>query len=203
MLIYDIEIKKAIQGKNEEVLPEIEYCAGWHDHKNMGVSCVCAYDYEQKRYRTFFEDNCAEFLALALTHNILVGFNNIGFDNKVLIAQGWFPDFVNGMPYLWNQKSYDILQEIWIGAGLAPEFLYPSHIGYGLDKVVKACGLAAGKTGHGAIAPIDYQKGNYGSLVDYCLADVWLTRKLLDLIIETGMVINPNTGKAISIRKPF
>lgn len=207
MLIYDIEIEKAIEGKNDGFrLEGIKYCDGWHDHKGMGVSCVCAYDYEQDRYRTFFKDNCAEFLAIALTHDILIGFNNIGFDNKVLLAQQWFPMKVNGMPYLWDQKSYDILLEIWIAAGLGPKFVYPSHAGYGLDAVIKAnaeiLGASFGKTGHGAVAPIDFQSGNYGRLVDYCLSDVWLTKKLFDLIYSGSVLIDPKTGKDMILRKP-
>ncbi len=206
MLIYDIEIRKAIRGKNEESRHGVEYCEGWHDHKGMGISCVCAYDYEQDRYRTFFKDNYAEFLALALTHDILIGFNNIGFDNKVLLAQEWFPMEVNGMPYLWDEKSYDILREIWIAAGLGPEFIYPTHAGYGLDAVIKAnaeiLGGSFGKTGHGVIAPVDFQSGNYGSLVDYCLTDVWLTKKLFDLIYRGSILIDPKTGKDLIVRTP-
>jgi len=34
MIFYDCEIKKAIPG--DVILPGIEYCAGWHDQKNMG-----------------------------------------------------------------------------------------------------------------------------------------------------------------------
>jgi len=197
MLVYDIEIKKAIASKNEDVRQGIEYCEGWHDHKNMGISCICAYDYYEKRYRAFCADNIAHFYDLADQHDTLVGFNNIGFDNRVIVC-----NMPSSEVYL-KDKSYDILREIWIGAGIGPVFKYPSHAGYGLDAVVKSCGLASGKTGHGAVAPVDYQRGNYGALIDYCLADVWLTKKLLDLIIETGMVINPKTQKAIAVRKPF
>jgi hypothetical protein len=206
MLIYDIEIEKAIEGKNDGRLEGIEYCDGWHDHKGMGISCVCAYDYDQDRYRTFFRDNCAEFLALALSHDILIGFNNIGFDNKVLSCHEWLPGKVNGEPYDWDSKSYDILREIWIAAGIGPEFVYPSHAGYGLDEVIKAnaeiLGGNFGKTGHGAIAPVDFQSGNYGSLVDYCLADVWLTKKLFDLIYSGSVLIDPKTGKDLIFRMP-
>lgn len=208
MLIYDIEIEKAIEeGKNDGFRIEgVKYCDGWHDHKGMGISCVCAYDYEQDRYRTFFKDNCAEFLALALSHDTLIGFNNIGFDNKVLLAQEWFPMEVNGMAYLWDEKSYDLLREIWIAAGLGPKFVYPTHAGYGLDAVIKAnaeiIGGNFGKTGHGAVAPVDFQSGNYGRLVDYCLSDVWLTKKLFDLVYSGSILIDPKTGKDLILRTP-
>lgn len=205
MIIYDIEIKKAIADKKHPQQPNIEYCEGWHDHKNMGISCICAYDYEQDRYRTFFEDNMNEFTILAAQADFIVGFNNIGFDNKVIYANGFFDiqqSENSGLNIDFDAKSYDILQEIWIADGLAPEFHYPSHIGYGLDNVVKTNFPKLGKTGHGAIAPIDFQRGNYGTLVDYCLADVWLTKKVLDLILETGLIKNPVGEGLLKIRKP-
>jgi len=33
-LVYDIEIVKAIRGRDEPRLDGIEYCDGWHDHAN-------------------------------------------------------------------------------------------------------------------------------------------------------------------------
>ena len=150
MIVYDIEIKKAIAGKNDELLDGIEYCGGWHDHSNMGISCICAYDYRQDRYRTFCDDNMAEFQALACDADLLVGFNNIGFDNKVIRANGLFDIKSNVSGSIdFDAKSYDILREIWVADGLSPEFHYPSHIGYGLDNVVQ-CNFGFGKTGHGA-----------------------------------------------------
>ena len=196
MIIYDIEIRKAIQNKGEELRPGIKYCDGWQDHVNMGVSCICAYDYTTDRYRTFFEDNMDEFSVLIYDQDRVVGFNNIEFDNKVIAANGIVDE------QLINSKSYDILRQIWTACDLGPKFEYPSHIGYGLDAVVKANGLAGGKTGHGAIAPVDYQEGKYGSLVDYCLADVWLTKKVLDKIIRTGTLISPKDGKTLRLVRP-
>lgn len=38
-LIYDIEIVKGIPDKKKTMLEGIEYCAGWEDHANMGISC--------------------------------------------------------------------------------------------------------------------------------------------------------------------
>jgi len=199
MLIYDIEIKKAIAGKNEEVLPDIDYCEGWHDHENMGISCVCAYDYKQDRYRTFFGDNMDIFMSLIVEQrSLIIGFNNIGFDNKVISKTTGYD-----LSRL-NNKSYDILREVWISKGYDPDkFFWKTHGGYGLDDIAKAnLPGGIGKTGHGAIAPIDYQKGRWGSLVDYCLADVWLTKKVFDLIMQFGQLLCPKTNEVMKIRKP-
>ena len=39
-------------------------------------------------------------------------------------------------------------------------------------------------------------------VVDYCLADVCLTKRLLDRVIRSGQIINPKTGEWILVRKP-
>ena len=148
MLIYDCEIIKAIQGKNEELRQGIEYCQGWRDFENMGISCIGAYDYEEDRYRVFCADNFADFQSLVDGHDVIVGFNSIGFDNKLCAANAILvPD----------EKSYDILVEVWLAAGLGPLFEYPSHIGFGLDAICQA-NFGQKKTGHGAVAPVQWQQ---------------------------------------------
>lgn len=190
MLVYDLEIKKAILGKNDQPVEGVEYCEGWKDSVGMGVSCVCCYDYITDRYRVFMEDNMPDFALLVDSREVIIGYNNIGFDNKVLAHMGTDPS-EQSLEYL-NKKSYDILAEIRAAGG-----------GWcGLDAMVKANGLGAGKTGNGAMAPVWYQAGRIGKLVDYCMADVWLTKKLLDKIIKGETLISSKTGQVINIRKP-
>ncbi len=193
-LIYDIEIKKAILGKNEEPIDGIDYCAGWHDHANMGISCICAYDYAADRYRVFMDDNYAEFAALVAARDVIVSFNGIAFDNRVCAAHGIaVPD----------DKSYDILVELWRAAGLGPQFAYPTHLGFGLDAACEA-NFGLRKTGHGARAPVQYQRREYGALVDYCLNDVALTKRLLDEAIRNrGQLRDPrNRENTLTLQLP-
>lgn len=194
-LIYDIEIRKAVPDRKGQRVAGIEYCEGWHDHKNMGVACIGAYDYKEQRTRLFMEDNLGEFFKLCCERDLLVGFNQIAFDDAVLATvEAKHPNVTS--------KRYDILVELWIAAGLAPEFAFPSHIGFSLD----ACGLAnfgQRKTGNGASAPADYQRGRIGTLVDYCLNDIALTKKLFDRIVETGVPADPRAAKnSLKLRQP-
>lgn len=193
MLIYDIEIKKAIPSKNKPRLEDIDYCEGWTDYGNMGISVVCVYDYATDRYRVFTDSNKDEFFLLLDSSDVIVGFNNIGFDNNI-INTCW-----DMMP---EDKCYDILREIWAGAGLSPDFNRETHSGYGLDDV---CGVNFGlqKSGNGAMTPVEWQRGLYGNVIDYCLYDVKLTKLLLDKIISDGYVRNPKSpGTIIEVRKP-
>ena len=192
MLIYDLEIKKAIPlsgSKNKDV----EYCGGWTDYENMGISVMGVYDYSADRYRVFTDSNKEEFFLLLDSSDILVGFNNIGFDNKVINAC-W-----GNMP---EDRCYDILREIWDGAGLGPDFNRDTHSGYGLnDLCLVNFGLQ--KSGNGAIAPVEWQRGWYGNVIDYCLNDVRLTKHLLDKIISDGYIRHPETPDSIiEVRRP-
>lgn len=194
MFVYDCEIIKAIQSKNEDRLKGIEYCDGWQDHENMGISVVCGYDYFTDRYRVFMADNLINLQAVLLDHpGPLVGFNNIGFDNKLLRANGLKVD---------DSKCYDILKEIWISDGLSPEFQYPSHIGYSLDDLLLANFTGIAKSGHGAMAPVLWQQKRYAEVVDYCLEDVRLTKKVLDRILRSGRLLNPKNGKPLLVPRP-
>lgn len=191
MLVYDIEIVKGILGKNEERLPGIEYCAGWGDHANMGVSVICAYDYDTDRYRVFCADNIVDFVELARSSRPLVGFNSLSFDDRVLAANG------NTVT-----TEYDLLVELWRAAGLSPTWGGMSHAGFPLDKVAKANGLT-GKTGSGALAPVLWQRGQYGQVIDYCLEDVRLTKKVLDRVLRCGSLNDPrDPSKMLTIRRP-
>lgn len=193
MIVFDIEIKKGILGKNETRHPDIEYCKGWNDHQAMGISVICAYDYGENRYRVFCADNMPGFQGLVNRHNVIVGFNNISFDNQVCKANGIV------VP---EDKSFDLLREIWKAAGLGPVFRYPSHLGYGLDAVVKANFPQYGKTGHGAMAPVQWQRGQIGAVIDYCASDVWLTKLLMDMVLAGKPIKCPKTGEPLAIEPP-
>lgn len=194
MFIYDAEIIKAIQGKNEDRIQRIEYCEGWQDHKNMGISVVCGYDYFTDRYRVFMADNFTALQGVLLAHpGPLIGFNNIGFDNKLLRA--------NGIAIA-DEKCYDILSEIWKADGLTAWFEYPTHIGYSLNNILSSNFPNLQKSGHGALAPVLWQQKQYAEVVDYCLEDVRLTKKVLDKILRTGNLINPKNGNVLKIPRP-
>ncbi len=194
-LVYDIEIEKAIAGKGAPLVG-IDYCEGWHDHEGMGISVICAYDYVTDRYRAFMKDNFEGFVSLLNAREIIVGFNNISFDNRVIEAHGLMTTVAT------EPRSYDILAEMWRAAGLDPtSFHWKSHGGYGLDETAKA-NLNHQKTGHGELAPVQWQRKEYGAVVDYCLADVWLTKALFDKVISDGSLISPKDGSTLQMKKP-
>ncbi len=192
MIIYDIETENAILGRNEFAKDGIKYCGGWTDFAGMGISVICAHDLSTERTRVYLKDNLGEFAALVERCDCVVGFNNHRFDDLLLKAHGI--EIPAG-------KSYDILEEVWRGLGLGMTYRYETHGGLSLDSIVYA-NLRHRKTGSGATAPIDWQEGRLGKVIDYCLADVELTRRLLVKIINCGRLKNPKTGEEFNIRKP-
>jgi hypothetical protein len=198
ILVYDCEIIKAIPPENDaDRIEGIEYCEGWRDFDNMGISVICGYDYLKNRYRVFMKDNFNELQKLMNERDILVGFNSRAFDDNLCFANGF-----NIAP----EKSYDILIEVWLARGLGDKFdadKAHQYLGLGLDNLAQE-NLGRGKTGNGALAPIQWQQGKYGIVTDYCLADVELTKGLLDLILKNGKLkdCHENTkGNILKLRR--
>lgn len=192
ILIYDLEIIHAIPPKNGgNRIEGIIYCQGWDDHANMGISVIGAYDYQEDRYRVFLKDNFAEFAQLCCNRQLLAGFNNIGFDNKILNAD----EFIFPMPQI-EARAYDLCVEIKKAAGVDK---YTSD--YSLEKICQA-NLKISKSGRWDLAPVLWQRHQRRTVIDYCLEDVWVTRRLMDLVLHEMPIIDPVNGKELWIPKP-
>jgi hypothetical protein len=192
-IIYDCEIIKAIQNKNGSKIEGIAYCDGWRDFAGMGVSVIGVYDYVEDRYRVFCQDNADKFALLMGERDLWVGFNNIPFDNP-LIRSAW--DWVIDDKY-----CYDLLREIWAANNLGPEFSFKTHGGYGLDAVCEK-NFGTKKSGNGAFAPVLWQQGKRGEVIDYCLNDVRLTKQLFDAVLAGKPLMNPKGGPDLLLRVP-
>jgi hypothetical protein len=189
MLIFDIEIANPIAPKNPaEREAGLFYARDFNDYENMGIACIGVFDYTADKYRVFGEYELDQFRELLDAHDVSVGYNNIRFDNNVLKA--------NNIVVLPN-KSYDILAEIYSALGSFQK-------GCKLDDVIKAnFPNTPGKTGSGADAPIDWQKGYHTRVIDYCLNDVRLTKMLLDRILRFGWIKNPiSPDKTLRMKRP-
>ena len=190
LIIYDIEIINAIPPNDEkERIPGIHYCKGWDDKAGMGIACLVAYDTQDSRIRVFQNDNLPKFAELVANRDAIMGWNNHNFDDPVLIANHI------AIPC---EKSIDLAAILWKAAGIA-EGQRPS--GMGLDAVCTANGLP-GKTGHGADAPIDWQQGRPGKVIDYCLGDVYALLRLYRRIAGCGGFRDPRQGNWIHVQVP-
>ena len=187
MIIYDIEIENPIPPENGQLVPGIKYSKGWNYPATMGIACIGVYNYARDTYRVFGEFELDEFKELISKHDVLVGFNNIGFDNLVLrTCNVEIPD----------SKCYDILAEIYRSLGSRQK-------GCKLENVIKANNFPASKNGDGAKAPILWQQKYYTKVIDYCLNDVYMTKLILDRILHWGHIKNPiNPNQLLRMRRP-
>lgn len=198
ILIYDCETIKAVMPDyaNQAKIEGIEYCEGWHDHSNMGISVIGTYNNWTKESIAYvnFDDilpmdkepswrPLSEFQELLNQADVLVGFNNQSFDDNLIKANGFtIPE---------NILNYDILVEIWKAVGIEPPFVYPTHAGYSLKQTCEANGLPP-KTGDGANAAVQWQRGEHKKVIDYCLNDIKITTELLRKIMSNdGWLVNP------------
>jgi len=190
LIIYDCEIQNAIPVKGEPKIKGIRYCSGWRSFLEMGISVICVYDYDTNGFRVFCQDNLEEFGDLAWSTDMVVGFHNWNFDDPLIEAHGV------GIP---EKRSYDLYKEIY----KAHNFSMARRVGgMKLDECVKANFPDKGKTGDGAMAPVLWQQGKIGTVIDYCMQDVYLTKCLLDLVIQ-GKFVSPKTGRILRVRGPL
>lgn len=185
MIILDVEIKKAILGRNDIPRTGIEYCEGWRDFAGMGIACVCTFDVTSGLSRVFLEEDLQDLQGY-LDGKPTSGFNTRRFDLQLLAQHKIEVD---------RARHYDMLERIWVALGLDPDRFVPkTHGGWSLDAV---CGATLGqqKSGNGALAPIWWQQGQRGRVIDYCLRDVWLEGKLLQHIMQVGHVEREGYGR--------
>jgi len=188
MLVYDVEIEKLIPDKKEPNDPKFEYCNGWGDHSGMGISIVGAYDFTEGVARIFMKDNLHELFKMMDEADRIVGFNNESFDDKIIAAAGYdIPD----------EKSWDLYHAIKDAADAGK---YAK--GYNLDN---CCWVNLGmrKSGHGEMAPKLWQMGHIGTVVDYCLRDIMLTYKLLEMAMAQPLLDPGGSGNRIFVKSPL
>lgn len=198
-LIYDCEIVNAIAGPKDRV-HGITYCDGWDDKANMGISVICAYSYLFEEYTVWFGSDLMDFIAYMNLHTRLIGFNHIKFDNELLMAvsrsYGLDSDLVHKS--IANLYHFDILREAYIAYEIDayPVIFTKLHKGFKLDNF-SLSNFRARKTGDGALAPVLWQQGKKSEVVNYCLNDVKLTKRLYDRILNDGFLLHPVDMEAV------
>ena len=189
-LLYDCEIIKCIPPKTGALDPDLEYCNGWEDYANMGISVVgwavlgegaSISDFSDPAHFEYFR---SELAAKAVN---VIGFNSRNFDDRLMAANG-----IN------ITTTYDLLEEVRIAAGFeAHRESVPKGFSYSLDAIARANGTQ--KTCSGALAPVLWQQGRKLAVIDYCLNDVHITKLLLNLGLA-GELADPNTGNLLQLR---
>jgi DEAD/DEAH box helicase domain-containing protein len=168
-IVFDIETK---YGADD--------VGGWKNADKMGMSVAVAYSLEDNEYLYFEESNMGSFLSLLENARLLVGFNIINFDIKVLSGYGKLN--ISHIPKL------DILLNVKMITGRL----------FSLDKLASAT-LKAQKSGNGLQALKWYEEGNMEKLFEYCKHDVELTRDILFFGLKEKFIYAPAGENIIKV----
>ncbi len=174
-LVFDIETKNSFDD-----------VGGRENLKDLDVSVVAVYSYDEDKYFCFDEHELPALGEMLRRAKLIVGFASKRFDIPVLGK--YFSFNVASIPH------YDILEEVEEKLG--------RRIGLG---ILAEANIGAGKTGHGMEAIELYRRGEIEKLKEYCVNDVKITKEIFDLIREKGYLWIPdrNTSQMKKLELPY
>jgi DEAD/DEAH box helicase domain-containing protein len=154
---------------------------GWGNTHQMGVSCSVVYDSVSDDFRVFTQEQTSELGEYLGKFSLVVGFNLIKFDYRVLKGQSSF-DF-HSLPTL------DILVDV------------EKRLGHRLSLDHLACHtLGAGKSASGLLALKWWKEGKMDKIIEYCKQDVVLTRDLYRFGLGSGYLVYQNkSGRKVRV----
>ena len=132
---------------------------GWNRADKMGVSCAILYDSKTDTYLEYFQKDIDALSNDLGTYDLVIGFNIISFDYKVLSGLSNF-DF-------YSLPTLDILLKVH------------KRLGYrlSLDHLAGQT-LGCRKSADGLMALQWWQEGRMDKIIEYCKQDVKVTRDL-------------------------
>ena len=130
---------------------------GWDNFAGMGVSVATSYDSATSRFYSFEESEIAGLIDQILNAGLVVGYNHLRFDYRVLSAYS-DADF-------WSVPSFDMLVAVTATLGHRLK----------LDHIVKPT-LNAKKTTDGTQAVRWVRNGEIDRVIEYCMNDTKITR---------------------------
>jgi len=199
-VVFDLEIKKQIVPANpdernthqNELIEKGEAVAGWEQAHTAGISSGVAYCIEEDRYY-IYGDNYSDHSDLAdqlAAADHVIGFNHWNFDYALLAETVGLPlSHITDIDSPPGERDLDLLQMAWAGHGKRV-----FGRGFSLGNLCEA-NFGEGKNGNGAHAPILYQQGKWGQLLNYNVRDVELTAKLHRFMQGTGHLFREHGGK--------
>ena len=149
VIYFDVETQRAAQ----------EVVGGWKYPERFGLALAVAYDTHDHSYKSYTEATVADLIELLHTADLIVGFNHLRFDHKVLSA--YTTADLQSLP------NFDMHAQLWADERLR----------VGLDKLGQYT-LGRGKTSDGLASIHWWQQGHIDKIEEYCKQDVALTKDL-------------------------
>jgi DEAD/DEAH box helicase domain-containing protein len=153
---------------------------GFKNAHAMGISVAVAYDFTDNKYSVFLENEISNFIEMLENAKIIIGFNIIHFDLKVLSGYQKL-----NLEYI---AKLDIFSDIKIITGRR----------FSLEKLANAT-LSTKKSGNGLLALKWYNEGKIDLIAEYCKKDVEITKDLLLFGIKNKYLYAPVEASIIKI----
>lgn len=189
--VYDCEIIRCIPKPGQPNNPKYEYCKGWDDFFNMGISVIAVADIETDAVNTFLFDEFDVFVELwegLSSDEQIVGFNSKQFHDNLLMANDLAGD-EEGI------TTFDLAQEIRKAVyGNDDWDSQPSLDSYSLTALCGANGQHYMPSK--AMSAKMWQDSKHDEVISKCVNNVTATRNLLVKFLN-GDLIDPNTGNRL------
>jgi DEAD/DEAH box helicase domain-containing protein len=165
MLFFDLETKFSA----EEV-------GGWHHVMDMGMSVGVIWDTHDQDFHVYLEHQVPALIAHLRKADLIVGFNHVEFDLRVLAGHQSTPESRHRTYLeLVTLPHFDMLTELkkLLGHRLK------------LDSLARPT-LQVGKSADGLQALAWYKEGRLDLIIAYCKQDVEVTRRLYEHALQHG-----------------
>ncbi len=166
-----------------ETIRSADEVGGWQRAEKMGISVAVVYDSQLDGYVIYLEDEIDRLVDHLVSLDLIVGFNNKRFDNRVL--SGYSTVQLDALP------TIDLLEEV------------SNHLGYrlSLDRLAEHT-LGTKKSADGMQALKWYKEGKIREICEYCRQDVEITKNLFLHGLENGHLLFKNKAGNI-VRLPL
>ena len=147
---------------------------------DLSLSVVCIYDYDTNSYSHYLEEDLPKLWSILESADLLIGYNSDHFDIPLL--DKYYPGD------LYKIRSLDILKEIKNSYGRRMK----------LDQIAEGT-LGQHKIADGLEAIRWWREGKVDKVIEYCIADVRITKDVYDYAIKNNNLKFAEGGEILTI----
>lgn len=187
--VYDCEIIRRIPIPGQPNNPKYEYCEGWHDFPNMGISVIAVMDIETDAMNTFTEDEFGDFPDLwegLPPPEQIVGFNSKQFHDNLLVEYGLAEEGITTLDLAKEVRKAVYGHDDWESQPATDSYSLAALCGANGQHYMPSKAMSAKM----------WQDGKRDEVISKCVNNVTAIRNLLIKFLN-GDLIDPNTGKRL------
>jgi len=161
----EVEVLEVVESKSKKIVyfdletqKSADDVGGWDKARDMLMSVGSIYIEPDGVFKSFTEDKVQELIDELFSADLVIGFNNIGFDNQVLTH--------------YTDRDFSTIPTI----DMARDFTDARGHRINLDSLAKASLKDVKKSANGLLALQWFKEGKIDEITHYCEQDVAVTR---------------------------